>query len=484
MILHNKKSIISGVLLCTLVFFVSGTYLVRPLWFDEALTVQNFALLDSVQSIYLNYVIPNNQLLYTMLLHFWIKIYPGLGNIDDWMRLLSLIAAAVTMLYAYRRFRTSYGSGVMVTVLITFCCAPPFLLHATALRGYMTGACFTLLALGAALDHAASGKFSAWFRYFLFSLCSLAVLPSDMLALGGVFLYVLPCCGKNFLKKKRTWCLALTPFAAAALFYLPILPQLLQVIKVGSNESWNDLKGVLAAVYMPQIFTFAMLLLPASAALLFFRRPHFNYLRTCRAGIWLLPLIPLLLFPAPPFPRVFFPLFPLFMLLTAAGIRDFTAIYCRLKKRYNSKSWFAGLLILSVSWCCIQQHPELKRHFSDCCGGPGRDDFYLPYYLRPSHMPEATARMAARNEEIQQNNSFYFTFDSDPWPLMFYLRLNGFTGAPFLFDGPRGMIRELPRCCTVILKKDESQQNLEKRFGGQWKFLFSNENHQLWSCRL
>ena len=64
MILHNKKSIISGVLLCTLVFFVSGTYLVRPLWFDEALTVQNFALLDSVQSIYLNYVIPNNQLLY------------------------------------------------------------------------------------------------------------------------------------------------------------------------------------------------------------------------------------------------------------------------------------------------------------------------------------------------------------------------------------------------------------------------------------
>ena len=227
-----------------------------------------------------------------------------------------------------------------------------------------------------------------------------------------------------------------------------------------------------------------MLLLPASAALLFFRRPHFNYLRTCRAGIWLLPLIPLLLFPAPPFPRVFFPLFPLFMLLTAAGIRDFTAIYCRLKKRYNSKSWFAGLLILSVSWCCIQQQPELKRLFSDCCGGPGRDDFYLPYYLRPSHMPEATARMAARNEEIQQNNSFYFTFDSDPWPLMFYLRLNGFTGAPFLFDGPRGMIRELPRCCTVILKKDESQQNLEKRFGGQWKFLFSNENHQLWSCRL
>ena len=150
--MFRTRSLIYGILLCTLVFFSAGTYLVRPLWFDEALTVQNFALLDSVESIYFNYVIPNNQILYTVMLHYWIKLYCGLGGIDEWMRLLSLLLAGVTMLYTYRRFRVTFGSGVMAVILITFCCAPPFLLHATALRGYMAGACFTVLALGAALD--------------------------------------------------------------------------------------------------------------------------------------------------------------------------------------------------------------------------------------------------------------------------------------------------------------------------------------------
>ena len=186
---HTSRSLVYGILLCTLVFFAAGSYLVRPLWFDEALTVQNFALLESLQSIYFNYVIPNNQLLYTMLLHGWIKLYCGLGGIDDWMRLLSLLLAGVTMLYTFRRFRVTFGSGVMTVVLLAFCCAPPFLLHATALRGYMAAACCTVFALGSALDYLVSGKFRHWGAYFFFCLCSVAVLPSDMLALGGVCLY-------------------------------------------------------------------------------------------------------------------------------------------------------------------------------------------------------------------------------------------------------------------------------------------------------
>ena len=481
---RNKKILIPGALLITLVFFVSGTYLVRPLWFDEALTIQNFALLPSVKSIYFNYTIPNNQLLYTVMLHFWIKLYSGVCAIDDWMRLLSLLLAGVTLLYTFRRFRVTYGSGVLAVVLISFCCAPPFLLHATALRGYMAGGCFSVLALGAALDYVALGQKRAWIRYFFFSLCAVAVLPSDMLALGAVVLYAFPGCGKNFWKNKRFYLLCLTPFMAFALFYLPIFNQLLTVAKVGSNESWKNLPGVLQAVYLPQIFTFAMLLLPASAVLLFLRRSGFNMLRTSRAGIWLLPLIPILLFPAPPFPRVFFPLFPFFALLTAAGVRDFTAVFCRLRRRFNCKSWITGLVILSLSWCCIQQHQHIISAFSARCGGAGRDDFYLPYYLRPSHLPDATARMALANDTVQNSEGFYFTFNADPWPLMFYLRLNGSGDKQFLFDGPRGMVRELPSACTVILKADESQAALEKRFPGKWKKLFSNVNHQVWSYSL
>ena len=90
--MFRTRSLIYGILLCTLVFFSAGTYLVRPLWFDEALTVQNFALLDSVESIYFNYVIPNNQILYTVMLHYWIKLYCGLGGIDEWMRIVAVNA--------------------------------------------------------------------------------------------------------------------------------------------------------------------------------------------------------------------------------------------------------------------------------------------------------------------------------------------------------------------------------------------------------
>ena len=42
----------------------------RPLWFDEALTILNFALMEDPAAIYRNYVIPNNQIVHPILVHF------------------------------------------------------------------------------------------------------------------------------------------------------------------------------------------------------------------------------------------------------------------------------------------------------------------------------------------------------------------------------------------------------------------------------
>ena len=92
--------------------------------------------------------------------------------------------------------------------------------------------------------------------------------------------------------------------------------------------------------------------------------------------------------------------------------------------------------------------------------------------------------MISRNETLRQAQAFYLTFNSDPWPLMFYLRLNGISEKPFLFDGPRGMVNELPPNTGVILKSDEDQSLLARRFKGRWKLLFKNDNHQVWSYDL
>ena len=49
--------------------FVAVPYLLRQLWFDEALTVMNFALMASPRAIYANYAIPNNHILFSIVLH-------------------------------------------------------------------------------------------------------------------------------------------------------------------------------------------------------------------------------------------------------------------------------------------------------------------------------------------------------------------------------------------------------------------------------
>ena len=75
-------------LICTL---SAEALLNRPLWFDEALTVLNFALLETPDKIYHSYIIPNNQIVHTILLHWWIKLFSF-----DFLRLLPLLCGMIS----------------------------------------------------------------------------------------------------------------------------------------------------------------------------------------------------------------------------------------------------------------------------------------------------------------------------------------------------------------------------------------------------
>ena len=65
----------------------------RELWFDEALTLTNFMLPLKLEEIYFNYTIPNNQIVYTMLLKVWDRAYLGYIDIIAHWRLLSLVGS-------------------------------------------------------------------------------------------------------------------------------------------------------------------------------------------------------------------------------------------------------------------------------------------------------------------------------------------------------------------------------------------------------
>ncbi|MBP5530797.1 MAG: hypothetical protein J6Y54_02030, partial [Lentisphaeria bacterium] len=105
-------------------------YLVRDLWFDEALTVMNFALLPRPLDIYFNYAIPNNHIVFTALLNLWIKLMPSALPPDLWLRLPSFGAAIALLWLLHRRFAAGIGSFKLAVTLTMLAVSPPILTYA------------------------------------------------------------------------------------------------------------------------------------------------------------------------------------------------------------------------------------------------------------------------------------------------------------------------------------------------------------------
>ena len=454
-------------------FFFGAAYLTRDLWFDEALTLMNFALAERPSSIYFNYVIPNNQIVYTFLLRGYFELAPRWFDLDCTLRLLSLAIGCATLLLLYFRFKTRAGGRrILLPALIALGGSVPFLVYATALRGYMLSAFLAVLTLDRGLEYARRGGAARLALYALGSFLLTGTIPTNLAVSAAIVLYLLPLFGNAFYRKRRFWIAALTPPAMFALFYGPLLRQFLGVLRLG--EGWSC--GVLAlqAVALAAAVTFAVPMIPALAALpMLFRKTRGNRMRPVRAAIWLLPVPILLLLPTTPFPRVFFPFWPLWALLTAEGIRDFTA-HRRLRRR-NSALWLGALLLAAFGWCAFLQDAAPRRALSKYCGGAGADDFFYGYYLRPNHTARRTIDSIVKECGIRP---LYLSFAADPWALMFYGRLAGMT--QFAFDGPRGRVPNLDAGTLAVLRADEAAEPLVLRFHRNFKLLLCNENHAVY----
>ena len=88
---RRKKSFLIAASLFIVVLYFTRDGIFRPLWFDEALTIMNFMALPGPVEIYYNYVIPNNHIVYTVLLKFWSSIYQPVVAFDVYLRLFSLV---------------------------------------------------------------------------------------------------------------------------------------------------------------------------------------------------------------------------------------------------------------------------------------------------------------------------------------------------------------------------------------------------------
>ena len=111
--------------LLALAVAVTAPLLDRDLWFDEALTLLDFALLPSIPAIWQAYVIPNNQLLHTALLHFWVPLAGGFPSFNAGLRLLPLATTLVLVLVLWRGFARSCGWAALLTALAAWIVSPP-----------------------------------------------------------------------------------------------------------------------------------------------------------------------------------------------------------------------------------------------------------------------------------------------------------------------------------------------------------------------
>jgi len=433
------------------------TAITRPLWFDEALTLLNFVMLPRWSDIYWNYAIPNNHILFTLLLRgvaetMWML---GLGVLEFAWRSVSLIAAIVAVVIMYRTWKQRCGEIVTFLVLASLVMAPSFMIYATAVRGYMVGFLCVLLAFESARRFMSGRRiYLLWFS--LASLAAVATIPTDILAVEAALLLVLPRRGG------RDWwswlTLAVIPPLMFLMFYLPLWPQLMR--NMALKEGWGDGGRAALMVYVG----FLLPLLP----LVLVQLPGWcggcagNWRRLRFWGIVLLVAVPLLaiaVFHPYPFPRTFFVWWPLGLYLVAAGIHRWLAWLRRCRQLGRRTDWSIAAAVILIALAVFGLSPGVAKVSKWIIPGNELDDFFRPYYIVDYH-PEETVGLTR-----DVAGWVYVSFGADPYPLMYYGLLQQMPAERWHFDGPRGRVSTLDGCGLVVLSRDDDPAATVTRFG-------------------
>ena len=453
------------ILIPLILFFVSAeNFLLRPFWFDESLTLLNFALLP-LEKIYFSYVIPNNHIGYTYLLRLWYLVMPQGMPADVWCRLISFAFAGAFIIFSWKKFK----GFVFRTALCSFSLSLPFVIYATSVRGYMAALFFSMVTVYYAVKFAEKSTWKNAFSFFLASFCCVSVLPSNLLSLGASVFFAAPVCGKTFYSKKKIYLLSGMAILAFSVFWFPILPQLIRAGELG--EGWSNR---FASLFAGVVSFAACFFVPLFAAIFSLLLPYKNNkVRYLRAAVFLM-LIPLAFAAkAAPFPRVYFPFFGIFLLVISCGAGR-TLAWIRLRKICQFKYVKSTFVLLSLGITLLLNFlPEAVDKLSEFNGGVQQDDYFAPWYCRAEHVPHRAAEMLSKHEF----SYCYLSFSSDPWSVMFYSALRGVDMGKFSFDGPRGRVEVLPDGAIVVLNRTEPVKELGKRFDGTYTLIAETPMH-------
>jgi hypothetical protein len=464
----NKNSklgiiIYSGILLLVCAIFLREK-IQRCLWYDEALTIIDFVAGPSTYiGIYRQYVIPNNHILYSVFMRFWMhNVCPFISFSNYSFRLPSMIAAFAFLLSSFLFWRKHFSDFSVFIVLLAFTVSPAFLIYAVAVRGYMFSILTVSLAIIAVFKVCENRK--TWFpAYCLLSLISVGIMPTNAFAIFAVSL--LPFVfGKakitfpNFLKFSSV------PFIALLCFYLPIFPQFIKTISI--KEGWSSGFAAIGVFYFS---TFIILLIPSASAIFSLTIPKKGEIiegLLC-VFIFIIPAFFFILRSPAPFPRTFISLLPVWLFLLSAGVH---ALEKKIPEKCGQR--FANFATLFLTMICMGYGLILnsnKTTLSAVFSKDGQDDFFEPYFMKNDFQPDGITINLMKLTDKKEGIVFA-DMNSDPPSLIFSSLRFGLKNNFILCDRPRTKIALFPQNyeekeAFIIASGKDRAESVSSRFG-------------------
>ncbi|MBR2439494.1 MAG: hypothetical protein IKB25_04820 [Lentisphaeria bacterium] len=453
-----------------LLLFSAGPYVNRLPWFDESLTMD--WLLFPFYQIPFRYTIPNNHIFYTVCLSLWNSLLNVL-NLHNFyfMRILSLLFGACAVWLIARRLNRAGGIFAALPVLLLFAASGPMILFSTALRGYMPSMLFVFAAFLSAESWMKQKKRKDLLFYFVFCYLSVLTIPTNILSLGAGLLFLLPIGFRSRNEFFRLFRLGILALAAMLCAYLPIWQKFLNVARI--KEGWYSYPDFLWNYYGTFLFVFFPLLVFCMIGI--FRLPLKKYLKwrmICFAGILVLPMLLGFLFQTAPFPRVFFPLTGLFVLILSYTMSG----YLRRRKGVLQKL----PLLVSVIWMLAMPHltplasvKMFQAHY--------KDDLLLPYPISVSFRPHKVMQLIESGYVQGRMPHLYVDFDADPPSISFLLLRSNVPFEVLLRDHPRkGPVQNLPPGTWIVCRDEENFNKVRKRFQLQENYRMLEETSGLY----
>ncbi len=215
-------------------------YLNSDLWFDEIVTLYDFALQDNLRAIFAHYPVANNHVWYSFLLWLWLRLTDFTQN-EYILRLPGVLISSGFIAILYCQVNKLYSRSAAVLITLTFVVSPIYQSHCYQLRGYGLSLLLTVMATVGAVK-LIHGQMRSGLRWYLPGAILLpGVIPTNILINLALLVAILMTFwrqGKLVVDNQKTILLLTAAAVGGMVIYLPVATEFLAVAR--GTHAWDS----------------------------------------------------------------------------------------------------------------------------------------------------------------------------------------------------------------------------------------------------